>query len=550
MALAGCAGAGADDPAPETLDGDPSPERVTLTDVAGEVGLDFTQGAFRWGPAGDPVAMMGSGLCWLDVDGDGRLDLYAVNSYTEVQARQWDAEGERPRNQLFHNDGDTFTDVSDGSGADLEVRGTGCVAADLDRDGATDLYVTTARDNVLLWGDGSGGFTDGGQAAGVDAYGWHSGVAVGDVNGDGWPDLFVAGYTDLNQPVPEATTGFPNTYEGVRDLLYLNDGPGADGRATFTEVGERLGLDEEHSYGLGAVFTDVDDDGDLDLYVANDTEPNQLYVNEPAGGALGFTLREDGRRAGADDDNSGMGVASGDYDGDGLGDLLVTNLGAQTHALLQNRSTATAPAFTDGLSGSGVGDLGVGVTGWGASFFDLDLDTDLDLLIANGVIPITDLETDAQVISAYGGLASEGQEGRFRDIGEVIGLDEVGPRNGRGLAAADFDDDGDMDVAINTVGGPLVLLESRGAAGNWLEVAFEDFSPGAVVTVRLADGREQRREVHAGSSYLSSEDPRLHFGLGRDDEIAEVRVAWPDGGTSVLEAVPANQVLTVTEQER
>ncbi len=520
-----------------------------LVDVAAEQGLAFTHGAFRWETSGDAEAMTGSGLCWLDADGDDRLDLYAVNSYAELEARRWDAEDGRPVNRLFHNDGDGFTDISQGSGADLAVRGNGCVAADLDLDGATDLYVTTGRQNALLWGRGDGTFVEGAEAAGVDAYGWHSGGAVADVNEDGWPDLFVAGYTDLNRPDPTADQGFPNTYEGVRDLLYLSDGPGPDGRVTFTEVGEGLGVDVGHSYGLGAVFTDVDDDGDLDLYVANDTEPNQLYLNEPGEGPLGFTLRERGRRAGADDDNSGMGVAVGDYDGDGREDLLVTNLGAQTHALLRNQSTVARPLFADGLSGSGVGDLGVGVTGWGASFFDLDLDTDLDLLIANGVVPITDLEADAQVLDAYGGLASEGRVGRFEDLGAIIGLNEVGPLNARGLAAADFDDDGDIDVAVNPVGAPLVLLENRGAAGNWLVVAFERFSPGAVVTVRLADGRELRREAHAGSSFQSSEDPRLHFGLGREDRVDDVRVAWPDGGTTALGPVPANQVLTVSQEE-
>ncbi len=195
--------------------------------------------------------------------------------------------------------------------------------------------MTTARDNVLLWGDGEGGFTDGGAEAGVDAYGWHTGAAVGDVNGDGWPDLFVAGYVDLNRPLPEAVKGFPNTYEGVRDLLYLSDGPGSDGRVSFREVGEQLDLDAARAYGLGALLSDVDGDGDLDLYVADDTNPNQLYLNEPApstGRGLGFRLREVGRRTGADDPGGGMGAAGGDLDDDGTPTPLVTNLAPTGHA--------------------------------------------------------------------------------------------------------------------------------------------------------------------------------------------------------------------------
>ena len=549
LVASGC-GADAGDPAPETIDAASSPDLVRLVDVAHEVGLDFTHGAFRWAPSGDPVAMMGSGVCWLDIDGDGFLDLFAVNSYAEVESRQWDAEGERPLSRLFHNDGGTFTDVTRASGAGLDVRGTGCVAADLDLDGATDLYVTTARDNVLLWGDGRGGFTDGGAEAGVDAYGWHSGAAVGDVNGDGWPDLFVAGYTDLNRPLPEAVKGFPNTYEGVRDLLYLNKGPGPDGRVTFREVGERLALDAARDYGLGAVFSDLDGDGDLDLYVADDTNPNQLYLNEPTpdrSGGLGFRLIEAGRRTGADDPGSGMGVASGDVDADAQVDLLVTNLGDQGHALLRNEGPPGPLRFVDETDDAGA--LASVLTGWGASFVDLDLDTDQDLLLANGEIPITDLEADARRMGVYGNLATSGRPGRFDDLGASTGLDDLAAINGRGLAVADFDNDGDMDAAVNVVGSRLRLLENRGTAGNWLEVGFERFSPGAVVTVRLADGRRLEREAHAGSSYLSSEDPRLHFGLGDDEAVDEVRVVWPDGTTTLKRSVRANQVLTVDEEE-
>ena len=203
-----------------------SPQALTLVDVAEAQGVAFAHGAFRWDVSGDRAAMMGGGVCWLDVDGDGRLDLYAVNSYAELESRRWDAEGERPVNRLFRNDGGGFADISVGSGADLAVRGEGCVAADFDLDGATDLYVTTARGNSLLWGDGDGTFTEGAEAAGVDAYGWFTGAAVGDVDGDGWPDLFVSGYVNVNQPDSEVGAGVPQQLRGRTRPALPQRGPG------------------------------------------------------------------------------------------------------------------------------------------------------------------------------------------------------------------------------------------------------------------------------------------------------------------------------------
>ncbi|HEY8059308.1 MAG TPA: CRTAC1 family protein, partial [Acidimicrobiales bacterium] len=480
----------------------------------------------------------------------GRLDLYAVNTYAELEFRRWDAEGEVPSNHLYRNDGDGFTDISAGSGADLSVRGEGCVAADFDRDGATDLYVTTARGNSLLWGAGDGTFTEGAEAAGVDAYGWYSGAAVGDINGDGWPDLFVSGYVNVTAPIPGSTQGFPNSHRGVRDLLYLSEGPGPDGRVSFREVGEQLGVDPDAEYGLGALFTDVDRDHDLDVYVANDTNPSRLYLNEPATDGLRFSLDEVGTEAAVADAGSAMGVAGEDYDGDGRDDLYVTNLAGQAPALFLNQTGLGPPTYTSGGPTFGADLPNEVMTGWGTAFVDLDLDTDLDLLVANGQIPIVDLGLDAQPLGAYGNLTATGEPGRFEDIGTAIGLDDLGPLNARGLATADYDDDGDIDVAVSVVGARLVLLENRGADGHWLEVVTDEFSPGAVVSVRLADGRRFRRELHVGSSYLSSEDPRAHFGLGPATAVAEVRVRWPDGGSTVVEDVAVDQILTLGEEAR
>ncbi len=520
---------------------------LELTDVAHEVGLDFRHGAFHWSVTRDPAAMMGGGVCWLDYDADGWLDLFAVNSYSEAETARWQEAGGLPESALYRNVEGKFEDVSADSGANLAGRGNGCVAADFDLDGHTDLYVTTARTNALLWNDGHGSFTEGAGPAGVDAYGWQSGAAVGDVNGDGWPDLFVAGYADVNNPNPDAVTGFPNTYLGVRDLLFLSNGPADGGRVTFREVGVEAGLEVVNfEHGLGALLSDLDRDGDLDLYVANDTDPNRLYENVPWPGGveadpagLGFRFEERAAAAGVADPNAGMGIAGGDYDGDGREDLFVTNARAQVHAVYRSAPPdENEPSWLDVRSelGPSFSDS----TGWGVSWTDLDLDTDLDLLLVNGDVPVKDLAANAERVQVFENLGA----GSFGDFGTPTGLRTVGPLLARGSAAADYDNDGDVDVAVGTIGGDLVLLENEGTGGNWLEVALEGFHPGARVTAFLPGGQKLVREVVAGSSYLSSEDPRLHFGLG-DAATVRLVVRWPGGERTSLDDVTANQLVVV-----
>ncbi len=529
----------------------PVGETLGFSDVAQEVGLRFQHGAFRWEVSPDAGAMLGGGVCWLDYDDDGWLDLYVVNSYTEAEVGRWEANGGVPRNALFHNTGGRFADVSAGSGADLAARGNGCVAADFDLDGRMDLYVTGTEAGALLMNDGDGTFTEGAEEAGVQAFGWYAGAAVGDVNGDTWPDLFLAGYANPNAPISGATQGFPNTNLGVRDLLYLSNGHGASDEVTFREVGVAAGLEVVNfEYGLGAVFSDLDRDDDLDIYVANDTKPNRLYDNVPwPGGAaadpagLGFRFEELGGPAGAADPNAGMGVADGDFDGDGLADLFITNARGQVHAVYRGtQSDLVDPAYVDVRVGLGP-DLG-GATGWGVSWADLDLDTDLDLVIGNGDIPVTDLAANREPVQVLRNLTAQGDEGRFEDASETT-LSGVGPLLARGSAVADYDNDGDLDVAISSIGGALVLLENGGPLANWLEVRPEEFAPGTTVTVVLPDGRELVRESLTGSSYLSSEDPRFHFGLGDAGTVGEVRIRWPGGEESVLTDVGANQIIDV-----
>ena len=344
------------------------------------------------------------------------------------------------------------------------------------------------------------------------------------MNGDGRPDLFVTSYTDPNFVVDSAA-GFPSNHAPVRDLLYLNQGPDENGRSTFREVARAAGIEKTGvGHGLGAVFTDIDGDGRLDLYVANDTDPNQLYRNTATTADLGFRFEDVAKRFAVDDPNAGMGIAAADYSGDGRVDLFVTNSRHQLHAAYRS-PRSTRARYVD-VRPDIAAVIGTDSTAWGDSWADLDLDGDLDLVLANGAIPVVNLAKDARRVQILENVAGPGKEPRFALV-KAAGLARAPRVNGRGLATADYDNDGDLDVAVNTIGGKLVLLRNDAPNRHWLEVRFRRFAPGAVVTATLGDGRKLVREVQAGSSYLSSEDPRVHFGLGERDAVRGSRSASP-----------------------
>src|SRR6266702_4546035 len=476
-------------------------EGIRLEDVAGGGGLDFRQGAFRFGVSPDPAAMTGGGLCMLDYNNDGWLDLFVVNSYSQGDVDRWQKHGGLPRSALFRNTRGRFRNVTRASGAGLAVRGQGCVAADF--------------------------------------------------NGDG--------YTDVNLPVPGSAAGFPNNYAGVRDLLYLNMGHDKRGRSRFREVGVQAGLEAARfDHSLGAVFSDFNGDGRPDLYVVNDGDPNRLYQNvawpggrkaDPAG--LGFRFEERAAIAGVADPNAGMGVAAADFNGDGRTDLFISNSRGQGHAVYTGQQPLASGSSFNDVRAAFAPAFGKTFTGWGAAWVDLDLDGNPDLVLTNGGIPVTNLARNAQPIQVLENMgAPPGSAPRFTVGTALVGGNDLPRVVGRGLTTADFNNDGRMDIAINTIGGKLQLLRPTGAGGHWLAVRLARFSPGTVVTAVLPDGRRLVRDVQAGSSYLSSQDPRVHFGLGATTSVSQLIVRYPGGHIAYQNNVPADRIVFFSRQTR
>lgn len=532
--------------------------RVTLTNVAHNAGIRFIN-------ASSPdkryiVESVGGGVAVFDFDGDGRLDIYLLNSQTVEAAR---AGRSAPPAALYRNLGDwRFEDVTTRAGLANPGWAMGVAVADYDNDGDDDLYVTCFGPNRLYRNRGNGTFEDVSARAGVADSRFSTGAAWGDYDRDGDLDLMVANYVSFTlDDLPRFGQGAlcqfknipvqcgPRGLAGAGDTLYRNNGDG-----TFTDVSKEAGVDDPPGYyGLGVVWSDLDNDGWPDIFVANDTVPNYYYRNNRDG-----TFSEEGLVSGLAVDETGgeqscMGVAMGDYDRDGRLDLFVTNFSEQYNTLYHSNSDKT---FTDVSRASRTADISMPYVGWGTKFFDHDNDGWLDLLVVNGhVYP--------QIDGAYaGGMYRQRtlfyrnlRNGTFAEIAGEAGAALLERRSARGLATGDIDDDGDIDLVVNDLDGPPLLLRNEGgeSAGNWLRVRLTGNrsnrnAVGARVTVRTGK-LLQVEEVRAGDSYLSYSDRRLHFGLGATDRIDEITIRWPSGRLETLTTIKSNQQLNLREKE-
>ena len=518
---------------------------VRFTDVASAARLNFThtRGAT---PEHRLPESMGAGLAWLDYDGDGWMDIYAVQS-GPFPPRP----GTAAQDRLYRNRGDgTFEDVTTKAGLQDAAYGMGAFAADYDNDGDVDLYVTNWGGNILYRNEGHGTFRDVTAKAGVAASAWSTAAAWGDVDGDGWLDLFVVRYVDDSREKDlfcgDAATGrrtycTPIVYPGTVNVLFRNRGDG-----TFEDVTVKSGLDRAVGKGLGAVFLDLEPDGKPDLYVANDLVVNFLFRN------LGGRFEDISVVSGAGFDTlgnpqGGMGVDAGDLDGDGLLDLVVANYENETNEHYRNLGSGV---FEDVSVSSGFGLRHWSLVGFGLNLLDVDADGDLDAFIANGHV----FEEPRRQGGAYAQkplLMWNDGAGKFqaKPCGSAFDVALVG----RGSAVADYDNDGDPDLAVSNSGGPLQLLRNDGRHGHWLGVELQGRKSnregvGARLTATLPSGRALVRIVQAGSSYLSSSDPRVLFGLGEEAGVKKLTIHWPSGTVQVLENLSADRYVKVEEK--
>ncbi|MYE90678.1 CRTAC1 family protein [Candidatus Poribacteria bacterium] len=492
---------------------------------------------------------MGSGAAFLDYDNDGDLDLYIVNG----AALPGFETPTPPTNNLYRNNGeDKFTNVTAVAGVGDTGYGMGCVAADYDNDGDSDLYVTNFGTNLLYQNNGDGTFTDATAHAGVgNGQKWSASCAFVDYDHDGNLDLYVVNYLDYDvaedrdwyDPRGRRIYSNPQVYKGVSDTLYRNNGDG-----TFTDVTRQAGVYNDNGKGLGVTCGDYDNDGRIDIYVANDTTPNFLYRNVGDGRFVdigpfaGAAYNEHGVAEG------GMGVDFGDYNNDGALDIFVTNFSNETNTLYHNTADGALIDFTNI---AGLGEASFLKLAFGTKFFDADNDGTLDIFVANGHLYPT--ESDALEYAQTAQLFINTGEGTFVDASEGSGEYFTTKRVGRGVSLGDYDNDGDTDIFVVNLNQEGVLLRNEGGKEhNWLMIKTVGVKSnrdgiGARVEV-VTRSHSQMKEVQAGSSYLSGHDLRLLFGLGTETKIESIKITWPSGVEQILENAEVNQLLIVTEK--
>ncbi len=540
---------------------------VIFEDITRQAGLAGWQHRMGSPEKNFIVETNGSGVCLIDYDNDGWLDIYLVNGSTFDAL---DGKEEPPHAALFHNNHDgTFTDVAEKAGVTNNRWGYGCSVADYDNDGWPDLFVGNYGENRLYHNNHDGTFTDVAEKAGVTLGNWSSGSAWGDYDGDGWLDLYVAGYVHFdrnNLPVSGSkAVGYsyceyrgiavncgPRGLQGEPDHLFHNNGDG-----TFTDVTAKAGVeDKDRYYGFTPIFISLKGGGRPDLVVGNDSTPNYLYINKGDGTfddqsyLSGFALNNDGREI------ASMGVTAGDYENNGQVDFFVTDFGDDYKVLFHNDGDAS---FTDVSYKAGLALTTIPFVGWGDGFIDYDNDGWLDLFLVNGhVYPQVDEHdwgtTFAERPLLFRNVPDPSGKGRkFEYVPPVkgTGLADVIP--GRGAAFGDLFNDGKIDVVINPVDGPPVLLRNVNPDHHhWVELKLvggpKSPRDATCATAYLtANGMRQRRDVLSSESYISANDRRLHFGLGDAMDAGSVEIHWPSGATQTIKLPAVDRIYTITE---
>ncbi len=544
---------------PITAGGTVKTGRVVFQDIAAKAGLTSWHHTMGTPQKQSILEAPGSGVALLDFDKDGWLDVYLVNGST------YDAlagKATSPHAALFHNNHDgTFTEVAAKAGVTNDRWGFGVAVGDYDNDGWPDLFVANYGKNRLYHNNHDGTFTDVAEKAGVQLGNWSSGPTFGDYDGDGRLDLFVSGYIHINEdkaPGSGVATNFcqfrgvnvmcgPRGLKGEHDHLFHNNGDG-----TFTDVSQKLGVSDPNGYyGFTSIFVDLNNDGKVDLLVADDSTPNYLYINKGNGTfeddsyASGYALNEDGR------ETASMGVAVGDYRNNGLLGLFNTTFSDDYDVLYRNDGGGN---FTDDSYATGVAEVTVPFLGWATEFIDYDNDGWKDLFVANGhVYPAVD-QNNWGTTYAQRPLLFHNQQGKKFDLVEAVegtGLALVIPA--RGAAFGDLFNDGRIDVVINNMDKePALLRNVNPDHHHWVELSLTGGakSPRDAVgaTVYLtAGGLRQRGDVLSGGSFVSSNDPRVHFGLGDAAKVDAVEIHWPSGLKEKLSLPAVDKIFTVEE---